>query len=355
MCTAISMQTTDHYFGRNLDLEYSYLENVVITPRRFPLAFRHQSTLSSHFAIIGMAYIKDDYPLYYDAINEKGLSMAGLNFPEYTDYKTYAYDKDNIAPFEFIPWILGQCRSVSDARLLLKQLNLIHENFCEELPVSPLHWMISDKNESIVVESIQKGLVVFDNPIGVLTNSPSFDMQLFHLNNYMHLSNAFPENHFSKLLPLKKYSNGMGALGMPGDWSSQSRFVKAVFLICKSTETYRNEQHVMQNTAKKFCSEKEMEPSKKNAVCNDSEEDSVSQFFHILSSVEHPRGCVIMPDGSYEITVYSSCCNTDKGIYYYKTYNNSQISAVDMHKENLDSNTLISYSLCKTQNIHWQN
>ena len=86
MCTAISMQTTNHYFGRNLDLEYSYLEKIVITPRHFPLTFHHQSTLSSHFAIIGMAYIKENYPLYYDATNEKGLSMAGLNFPEYADY-----------------------------------------------------------------------------------------------------------------------------------------------------------------------------------------------------------------------------------------------------------------------------
>lgn len=106
----------------------------------------------------------------------------------------------------------------------------------------------------------------------------------------------------------------MGALGMPGDWSSQSRFVKAAF-------------------------------TKLNSKCQTGETESVSQFFHILGSVEHPRGCVVMGDDLYEITIYSSCCNTDKGIYYYKTYDNSQITAVDMHKENLDSIKLVSYPL----------
>lgn len=116
----------------------------------------------------------------------------------------------------------------------------------------------------------------------------------------------------------------MGALGMPGDWSSQSRFVKAVF-------------------------------TKLNSVCGDSEEESVSQFFHILGSVEHPRGGIVMGKNLYEITVYSSCCNTDKGIYYYKTYDNSQITAIDMHRENLEEEKVISYPLVKGQQINWQN
>lgn len=324
MCTAVSFLSKDHYFGRNLDLEYSYIENIVITPRNFPLTFRHKPALQKHFALIGMAYVQNDYPLYYDATNEKGLSMAGLNFPHYAEYQPFAFTKDNITPFEFIPWILGQCADVSAASLLLRNLNLLKENFSSELPLSPLHWIIADRKESIVVESTADGLHIFENPLGILTNSPTFDMQLFHLNNYMHLSNTFPENHFSKSLSLQTYSNGMGALGMPGDWSSQSRFVKAAFV-------------------------------KMNSVCCQSENDSVSQFFHILSSVEHPRGCVVMPENRYEITVYTSCCNTEKGIYYYKTYNNNRISAVDMHKENLNSNQLISYPLLKSQQIYWQN
>ena len=324
MCTAISFLTDNHYFGRNLDLEYSYDENIVITPRNFPLPFRKKLPLEKHLAIIGTAYVCDNYPLYYDATNEMGLSMADLNFPEYADYKSMVTKKDNIAPFEFIPWVLGQCSTVSEARQLLSKVNLLKENFRTDLPLTPLHWMIADRNSSIVVESVKDGLNIYKNPVGVLTNSPSFDMQLFHLNNYMHLTNQMPKNLFAPDLDLKKYSNGMGALGMPGDWSSQSRFVKASFV-------------------------------KLNSVCGTSETESVSQFFHILGAVEHPRGCVVMGENLYEITLYSSCCNTDKGIYYYKTYDNSQITAVDMHHEALDTNILISYPMLTKTAISWQN
>ena len=324
MCTAISFTTKDHYFGRNLDLEYSYIETVTITPRNYPLLFRKKESLNTHYAMIGIAYVHNGYPLYYDATNEMGLSMAGLNFPRNADYKPEMPEKDNITPFEFIPWILGQCSTVKDAKVLLDKINLLEEHYNNKLPLSPLHWMISDRESSITVESVKDGLKIYENPVGVLTNNPTFDMQLFHLNNYMNLSPQKPENCFSDKVELERYSNGMGALGMPGDWSSQSRFVKTAF-------------------------------TKLNSVCGDSEPESVSQFFHILGSVEHQRGCVDMGDNLYEITLYSSCCNTDKGIYYYRTYENSQITAVDMFRENLDGEKVITYPLIKEQQIKWQN
>lgn len=324
MCTAISFTTKDHYFGRNLDLEYSYIETVTITPRNYPLLFRKKESLNTHYAMIGIAYVHNGYPLYYDATNEMGLSMAGLNFPGNADYKPEISEKDNITPFEFIPWILGQCSTVKDAKVLLDKINLLEEHYNNKLPLSPLHWMISDRESSITVESVKDGLKIYENPVGVLTNNPTFDMQLFHLNNYMNLSPQKPENRFSDKVKLTRYSNGMGALGMPGDWSSQSRFVKTAF-------------------------------TKLNSVCGTSEEESVSQFFHILGSVEHQRGCVDMGNNLYEITLYSSCCNTDKGIYYYRTYENSQITAVDMFRENLDGEKVITYPLIKEQQIKWQN
>ena len=324
MCTAISFTTKDHYFGRNLDLEYSYIETVTITPRNYPLLFRKKESLNTHYAMIGIAYVHNGYPLYYDATNEMGLSMAGLNFPGNADYKPEISEKDNITPFEFIPWILGQCSTVKDAKVLLDKINLLEEHYNNKLPLSPLHWMISDRESSITVESVKDGLKIYENPVGVLTNNPTFDMQLFHLNNYMNLSPQKPENCFSDKVKLERYSNGMGALGMPGDWSSQSRFVKTAF-------------------------------TKLNSVCGTSEEESVSQFFHILGSVEHQRGCVDMGNNLYEITLYSSCCNTDRGIYYYRTYENSQITAVDMFRENLDGEKVITYPLIKEQQIKWQN
>ncbi len=324
MCTAITYITKDHYFGRNFDLEYSYAETVTITPRNFSLKFRKVKEINSHYAIIGMAYVADDYPLYYDAINEKGLGMAGLNFPKNAYYNGIDDAKDNIASFEFIPWILAQCATVEEAKKLLANINIASINFSDELPASPLHWIIADKTSSITVESVRDGLKIYDNPVGVLTNNPTFDYQMMNLNNYSVLSVEPPINNFSSKLNFDLYSRGMGALGLPGDLSSASRFVKAAF-------------------------------TKMNSLSGESEAESISQFFHILSSVEQQRGCVHMGEGKYEITIYSSCCNQDKGIYYYTTYENSQITSVDMHKENLDGSSLISYDLVKGQQIFKQN
>ena len=324
MCTAITYNTKDHYFGRNLDLEYSYNETVTITPRNYEFKFRKVENINSHYAIIGMAYVANNYPLYYDGINEKGLGMAELNFPQNADYKEIEEGKENIAPFEFIPYILSQCSNIEEAKRLLNKINIAKINFSEELPASPLHWIISDKEKSITVESVKEGLKIYDNPVGVLTNNPTFDMQLFNLNNYMSLSTEQPVNNFSKELNLETYSRGMGAIGLPGDLSSASRFVKATF-------------------------------TKMNSKSGDTESESLSQFFHILGSVYQQRGCVHMGEEKYEITIYSSCCNLDKGIYYYTTYENSQITGIDMNKENLDANELINYNLLNGQHIFMQN
>lgn len=324
MCTAVSYQTKDHYFGRNLDLEFSYEEAVTIMPRNFPLPFRRYGKLERHYALIGMAYTVENYPLYYDATNEKGLSMAGLNFPVSTDYKEEQPNRDNVAPFEFIPWILGQCADLKEARDLLERVNLVEIPFSQELPLSPLHWMVADRSGSLVVECARDGLRLYENPVDVLTNEPPFRVQMWNLCNYLGLSSQPAVNRFAPGVDLRAISRGMGAMGLPGDLSSQSRFVRAAFVL-------------------------------HNSVCGEGESESVSQFFHILNSVAQQRGCVQMPDGRYEITVYSSCCNTDKGIYYYTTYENSQITAVDLHREDLDSNTLARYPLIQGQQIKTQN
>ena len=164
--------------------------------------------------------------LYYDAVNEKGLGIAGLNFVGNASYKKPVEGKDNITQFELIPWILGKCATVKEARQLLKNMNLIDTPFLPDLPVAQLHWIIADKEECITLESLEEGMKIYDNPVGVLTNNPSFDKQMFALNNYMYLSPKSPENKFSKELDLSLYSRGMGAIGLPGDLSSQSRFIR---------------------------------------------------------------------------------------------------------------------------------
>ncbi len=323
MCTAVTYKTADHYFGRTLDLEYSYQEEVVVTPRNFPFAFRTKGVLESHYAILGMATVIADYPLYYEAANEQGLAMAGLNFPGNAHFFEEKPDKDNISPFEFIPWLLGQCKNLAEARMLLDKLNLCNIPFSPELPLSPLHWIIADSTGAVTVESVAHGLKIYENPVGVLTNNPTFDYHMTHLREYLNLTHGEAENRFGDV-ELTPFSKGMGALGLPGDLSSSSRFVRAAFV-------------------------------KLNSVSGEGEDESVSQFFHILGAVDTQRGCVRLGDGAYEITVYTSCINTDKGIYYYTTYGNPCVSAVDMHRCDLNSTDLYRYPLEKTLMIHRQN
>lgn len=324
MCTAITYQTKDFYLGRTLDYEISYNEEIIITPRNYTFHFLEEDTLEKHYAMIGIATIKDNYPLYYEAVNEKGLGMIGLHFVGNAIYFSKQKNKRNIAPFELIPWILGKCKSVQDVKKELLQFNLLNKPFQSNIPLAELHWLVADQYSSIVIESRKDGLHVFDNPIGVLTNNPPFEQQVFALNNYMQLSVKEPKNYFNKNLPMIRYSRGMGALGLPGDFSSQSRFVRAAFI-------------------------------RSNSVCHAGEVESVNQFFHILQSVDVVRGCCEMGKGKYAITFYTSCCNTSKGIYYYTTYQNHQIHAVDMYKENLDGMQLIRFSMMKEEQIHWQN
>ena len=324
MCTAATYKTKDFYFGRTLDYEFSYGDEIVITPRNYPFDLSEKGRMTSHYAMIGMAHVADGCPLYYEAVNEKGLGMAGLNFVGNAVYFDSQEGKDNIAQYEFIPYILSSCTTVEEARALLQKTNLTKRPFSDKLPLAQLHWIIADKNSAITVESVAEGLKIYDNPVGVLTNNPPFDKQLFNLNNYMHLTPRSPENTFAKGLELERYSRGLGAMGLPGDLSSQSRFVRAAFV-------------------------------KMNSKSGEGEKESVSQFFHILNSVDQQRGCCVLDDGKCEITIYTCCCNGDKGIYYYTTYDNHQITAVDMHKADLDSAELVRFTPITEEQINAQN
>lgn len=319
MCTAITYKTDDFYFGRNLDYEFSYGESVTVTPRNYEFKIHCADIPKTHYAIIGMAHIAENYPLYYDAANEKGLCAAGLNFVGNAHFGNAVSGKENVAQYEFIPWVLSKCATVNEVKKLLENANITNTPFLN-MPPAQLHWLIADRNECITVESVKEGLKIYDNPAGVLTNNPPFMFQMAALDNYMALSPKNPENTFSDKLELKAYSRGMGALGLPGDLSSQSRFIRAAFVKLNS------------------CSETD-------------ENGSISQFFHILGSVEQQRGCTLLENGEYEITIYSSCINASRGIYCYKTYNNSSINAVDMHREELDGNKLISYPIADKAEI----
>ena len=321
MCTAANYKS---YFGRTLDYEFSYGEEICITPRNYDFKFRYLKNNLNHFAFIGMAHIESGYPLYYDAFNEKGLAIAGLNFVNNACYFDKQNNKINVDQFELIPYLLSNYSTIKEVKNFLKKINITNIPFNDKLHCSPLHWLVSDKNECIVIEQTKSGLHVYDNKIGVLTNNPPFEEQLFNLNNYRHLSTKEKENTFIPNIELNTYSRGLGGIGLPGDLSSMSRFVRVSFV-------------------------------KAHSISNDNEENNVSQFFHILNSVDQQRGCCELENGKYEITIYTSCCSLDKGLYYYTTYDNHQINVINMFKEDLDTNNLIRYPLLDKENFNFQN
>ncbi len=323
MCTAITYQGKCHYFGRNLDLEYHYKESVTITPRNYILPFRCLASLSYHHAMIGMATVVNDYPLYYEATNECGLSMAGLNFPGNAVYLPQSNEMNNITPFELIPYILSTCSNVDQAEECLKQVRIADIPFSEQYPLTPLHWLLSDKTRSITIEPLADGTRIYANDIGILTNNPPFEYHMHNIANYLNLTSEEATNRFAPEYAITPYSRGMGAIGLPGDLSSASRFVRAAF-------------------------------TKLNSVSFDTELMSVGQFFHILGSVEQQAGCVKVGN-RFEKTVYSSCCNTEECIYYYKTYENSQITGIALKNADLDGAQLTCYPLITEQQIRMEN
>lgn len=315
MCTAISDNFSRHLFGRTLDLEFSYGEEVVILPRRYPLKFLHGGVLNSHFAIIGTATLQWGEPLYYDGANESGLAGAALNFPKYASYRAREDGRLNLSSAELLPRVLAECGSVEEARALLKSVNITAESVSEELPATPLHWIFADETEAITVEQTERGIEIADNPYGVLTNSPDFSYHAANLANYLSLSPMTQKCSICKE-KVTIYSRGLGGFGLPGDFSSASRFVRAAFL----------RSHTVG-------------------------EEPVSRYFHIMDSLAVPFGAVITDEGRAVSTIYTSCFDAAARIYYFTTYENRRIRGIRLTEELASSDKLTVYPMTSREDI----
>ena len=311
MCTSLSFHAAHHLFGRNLDLEYRYNEAVVVTPRHFSLFDSKE-----HPALIGTATVFEGYPLYYDAMNEHGLCAAALNFTHSAVYHKPNKEKVNVPHYNVIAKILSVCKNTHEAKRFCQNLNITDEPFDDSLPVSKLHWMVADKYGCFVIESEVDGLNVKENPIGVLTNEPPFEYHLQNLKKYINLSPVSKDKNMWGGFEICSDSRGMGAVGLPGDCSSESRFVRAAFGLANS---YRPEDDT----------------------------ETVTQFFHLLGSVEFVSGLVRI-DGKIDRTQYSSCYDTETLSYYYKTYDDMRIHTLGLCECDIDSSRLIQHPLSFT-------
>ncbi|EOU1991918.1 linear amide C-N hydrolase [Clostridium perfringens] len=329
MCTGLALETKDglHLFGRNMDIEYSFNQSIIFIPRNFKCVNKsNKKELTTKYAVLGMGTIFDDYPTFADGMNEKGLGCAGLNFPVYVSYsKEDIEGKTNIPVYNFLLWVLANFSSVEEVKEALKNANIVDIPISENIPNTTLHWMISDiTGKSIVVEQTKEKLNVFDNNIGVLTNSPTFDWHVANLNQYVGLRyNQVPEFKLGDQ-SLTALGQGTGLVGLPGDFTPASRFIRVAFL-------------------------------RDAMIKNDKDSIDLVEFFHILNNVAMVRGSTRTVEEKSDLTQYTSCMCLEKGIYYYNTYENNQINAIDMNKENLDGNEIKTYKYNKTLSINHVN
>lgn len=320
MCTAICFHHDHHFFGRNLDLNYNLPVSVVVVPRRYPILFKALDTLTEHHAIYGVGMPQKDYPFFFDCVNECGLGFAGLNFPGFAHFFPKEEGKTNLAPYELPLYLLGKFKTVKEVKEALKDIVIADLPFSDKLPLATLHYIISDKEEAIVIEQEKDGLHVYDNPYGVLTNNPPFSYHQFNLNNYMNITNEDPTNRFSKDLPLYPYGKAMGAIGLPGDSSPASRFVKETFLL-------------------------------HNVTMFDTPLENVTQAFHLLNSVSTLHGECKQPDGSFEYTIYSSIYDADQKELYLKTYKNSALQRYTLTDKERDSEGIIIHKVFEKEMV----
>lgn len=275
MCTSVFLKSG--FFGRTLDYETSFGEEILFSPRG---GFRFGQA-DNRYLMMGVGVMRGKTPMYFDGMNEFSLCAAALNFPGEAHYAM----GEGIPSGELIGFVLGFCRSTDEARSAIERLGIVAST-----EFAPLHWMIADKRSAIVVESTKDGLFIHENPVGILTNSPDFKNQLAHLSD------------FSGLSPHSLTTRGDGALGLPGDFSSMSRFVRGAFML-------------------------------ENSLSDGTSHGELCRIIHVLDALSLPLGVTLSESDKPVSTRYISAMDMEGLTYYYKTYDGLNLKSVSLHPE----------------------
>lgn len=313
MCTGIRFNDDkgNMYFGRNLDWSVGYGQKIVVTPKGYRYDSAFNGTQSPKHAVIGMGIIEENTPLYFDCANEAGLAIAGLNFPGYAEYEPDQKEgKTNVAAYEFPLWVAMNFTTVDEAEKALKDVAIVARPINDKYPVSLLHWIIGDKDRSIVVEYTKNGLEIFKNDVDVLTNQPGYGWHQENLRNYMNLASPEPKRVKWGKAEMTAFGSGSLMRGLPGDYYSPSRFVRVAYL---------NTHYPVKST----------------------EEENVSRLFHTLAGVAMIDGAAAMGSGDFEKTVYTGGFSAATNTYYWNTYEDPAIKKAALSDYDLNAADLI--------------
>lgn len=315
MCTSVRFvdDKNQMFAGRNLDWECGYGQGVAITPRNYERKYAFEAPAKGN-AVIGTCIVENDMPLYFDCGSEKGLYIAGLNFPGYAEYEQdAAIGKTNIAAYEFPLWVASTFSSVDEVEEALKNVAIVGKPVNDRYPVALLHYFICDAKRSIVVEYMADGMHIHHDDVDVLANQPTFDWHREHLRSYMNVRPDFVPTVKWGNAELTPYGSGGNVVGMPGSNYSPDRFVRAA---------YYNTHYPVQS----------------------GEDANVVRLFRTLDSVEQILGGAHMEDGTYEYTLYTGGFSAASNTYYMSLYEDPAIKSYSMNAAALDGEELYSFN-----------
>ena len=297
MCTGVRFcdDKGNMYFGRNLDWTVGYGQGIVVTPREYSYTSAFLGEMQTKYALIGMAIIQENIPLYFDCGNEAGLAIAALNFPGYAEYEPSPVEgKTNLAIYEFLLWVAMNFSTVAEVEEALKNVAIVDKPINAAYPAPSSHWLIGDAQRSIVVEYTKDGMQVFANEVDVLTNQPGYGWHRENLRNYLNISNRWPEGVKWHQAELTAFGTGGLMHGLPGDYYAPSRFVRVAYL---------NANYPVQT----------------------GEAANVARLFHTLAGVSMVEGAAATASGEFEKTIYTGGYSAATQTYYWNTYENPAI------------------------------
>lgn len=313
MCTNITLKSKDNKFllARTMDFSFELEPEMLVIPRNYPLNFVfNTSPVNNHYAFMGLGKNIGVYAMA-DGINEHGLSGAALYFEGYAEYSETSTPNKSIAPHEVIMWMLAKCKTIDEVIQQFKE-NSVSKKMIEFLGVvPPLHWAFQDiTGKSIIVEITKRGLEIFENKIGVLTNSPDYTWHLTNIRNYIGLDPVQVEPRVIYGQEFKPFGQGSGTFGIPGDLTPPSRFIKTLYTKL-SIEKVEGEENLVLNAS------------------------------HILNGVDIAKGSVITQRHTIDYTQYTAFMVGESKTYYYRMYNDFTTHKVSLNDYDLDKAEII--------------
>lgn len=327
MCTSLTYENSqgDHFLARTMDFAFELGGQPVFMPRNQKIQ-GDAGAFTTKYGFIGAGRNLSHY-MFVDGVNEFGLGVAALYFPQYAQYqKTAPADKLGLAPHDVTAWALGNAKSVADLRELVRHIQILDVPVALLGLTTPLHFIFSDPTgDTAVLEATSEDLRLIDDPVGVMTNAPQLSWHLQNLSTYGTMQAAERPLHDYMGFSLKTQGPGTGALGLPGDYTSPSRFVRTVY-------------------------------NKHYSLPTSGTPATLNLLQHLLDSVTIPKGVKLKADGKSDYTQYRGYANLDDRTYFMEPYDNQELQGIHLTDEMLnDWDTPVEYPLDHQAHVKYMN